>query len=78
MSKGKEIFQAVCDAPDLAEAVKSLPGNQWLKLYGYLLRSYDENGVSGRVLAVMLLVATTRYAQSLKTGTREKVRKALG
>lgn len=78
MSKGKEIFQAVCDAPDLLEALKSLPANQWLKLYGYLLRSYEENGVSGHVLAVMFQVAAMRYAQSLEKGGREKVREALG
>lgn len=65
MSKGKGIFQAVCDAPEAKAAVASLKPKHWQQLYSYLLLSYEENGVSGEVLGIMLVEGARRYAASL-------------
>lgn len=65
MSKGKEIFQAVCNAPDLRAALTELPPKHWARLYSYLLRCYDENGVTGQVLGIMLFEGAQRYAESI-------------
>lgn len=74
MSKGKAIFQAVCGAPDLELALKELPAKDYIRLYSYLLQSYEENGVSGQVLGLLLVEGTRRYVgEALK-----KVREVLG
>lgn len=82
MSKGKEIFHAVCDAPDLEAAVKELPMKQWARLYAYLLQTYDENGVSGQILGLMLFEGARRYAGAAAFGakfeTMEKTREVMG
>lgn len=76
MSKGKECFQAVCDAPDLEAAVASLSPKHWRELYGYLLRTYDVNAVSGQVLGMMSVEGAKRYASdSVK---RNQVKEVLG
>jgi hypothetical protein len=62
MSEGKTLFEEVCKARDLAASVKALTPWEWQKLYGYLLKNYSENGVSGQVLGMMMVEATRRYA----------------
>ena len=82
MSKGKEIFQAVCDAPNTEQAVMALEPKPWLRLYSYLLQSYDENGVSGKILGLMLVEGARRYAGALGWGERfekmKQVREVMG
>ena len=63
MSRAKEIFQAVCNAPDLCAAVAELPLKEWRKLHSFLLQRYDENGVTGQVLGVVLVDAANRLAK---------------
>jgi hypothetical protein len=67
VSKGKEIFQAVCDAPDVRAALKELPPKHWVTLYSFLLQGYEENsknGITGHVLGMMLLEGAQRYAEA--------------
>lgn len=82
MSKGKACFQAVCDAPDLETAVRELSPKHWARLYSYLLQTYEENGVSGQVLGLMLVEGARRYAGAVGFGERfekmAKVKQVLG
>ena len=79
MSKGKTIFQAVCDAPNLVQAIKELPAKDYARLYSYLLQSYEENGVSGQVLGIMLVEGTRRYVGAMSWGAKlEKAKLILG
>ncbi len=63
MSRGKKIFHELCDAPDLVAAVAALPLAEWQELYGFLLRNYDENGVTGEVFGVALVISGERLAK---------------
>ena len=82
MSKGKAIFQAVCDAPDLERAVAELPAKDFLRLHQYLLPTYTDAGVSGQVLGLLLVEGTRRYVGAMQWGVKfekmKKVREVLG
>lgn len=82
MSKGKAIFRAVCAAPDLERAVAELPPRDYTRLYSYLLQSYEENGVTGQVLGLMLVEGTRRYVGAMQWGEKfenmKKVREVMG
>lgn len=60
MSPAEEIYQAVLDAPDTQAAIASLSLCHWRMLYGHLLRTYDENGVSGEILGRMMVEGAAR------------------
>ena len=62
MSSGEECYQAVCDAPDMEAAVRSLSHAHWTALYSHLLQTYDINGVSGELLGLMMGIGALRYA----------------
>lgn len=64
MSKGKAIFQAVCDAPDTVRAVSDLPAKDLTDLYGYLRANCSESGISGQILGI----ATVESAERLHKG----------
>ena len=76
MSKGTDIFHAVAEAADPDQAVRALTPKRWGKLYSHLLRNYDENLLSGRILGLMLVEGARRYAAS--QAKRKKARKVLG
>lgn len=73
---GETLYQKVAGATDSAEALKKLKPKPWLKLYGYLGRSYDENGKSGEIYGLMMVIGADRYAKDL--AQRKKVREVLG
>lgn len=74
MSKGKAMFQAMCDAPDLERAVSDIPPKHWARLYDYLVAVLSENGVTGEVLSLMLIEGNRRYI----AGLRKKATEAFG
>jgi hypothetical protein len=76
VSKGAKIFHAVAQTPDPELAVAALSPKRWLKLYAHLLRNYDENLLSGRILGLMLVDGARRYAAA--QAKRNKARKVLG
>jgi hypothetical protein len=55
-----ESYGKVCLAADLEEAVAALTVCEWRELYGWLLQNYSENGLTGKVLGVMLLEGAKR------------------
>lgn len=63
MNKGGECFQALCDAPDATEAVRSLSGPHLQELIGYCGREMDENNIHGEVMGVCLEEAVKRLAK---------------
>lgn len=60
VSKGKAIYQAACDAPDLEKFLAALPQKDWRELFIYLSQNYEIHGISGQVLAAMHLDAAER------------------
>jgi hypothetical protein len=70
--RGRNVFRVVCDAGDAAACVRSLEPWAWDDLYRYLLSSYEESGISGQVLGMMLVEGARRYA----AGTRGKGKKS--
>ncbi len=76
MKKPDEIYQSVLDAGDAEEALKALKPKHWLRLYGWLLRTYCENEPSGEILGMMMVIAAGRYAKALKK--RVKIREVMG
>lgn len=66
MSRGRNVFLVVCEAADAAECVRLLEPWAWRDLYSYLLRNYEENGISGQVLGMMLVEGAARYARGLE------------
>lgn len=66
MKLGENIYQAVCAAPNLEQAVAALPLSSWRILYGYLGQNYDINGVSGLVLGIMTVNGAERLAAGRK------------
>lgn len=60
--RGYNVFRIVCDAADTEACVRALESYAWRDLYGYLLRNYSENGISGQVLGLMLVEGAARYA----------------
>jgi hypothetical protein len=82
MSAGKAIFRALCDARDLEQALRELPAKDYARLYAYLLQSYQENGVSGHVLGMMLVEGARRYVGAMNWGAKfekmKQVREVLG
>jgi hypothetical protein len=62
VSRGRNVFLVVCEAEDAAECVRSLEPWAWRDLYSWLLRHYEESGISGEVLGMMLVEGAARYA----------------
>lgn len=64
MSRGRNVFLVVCEAEDAAECVRALEPWAWRDLYSWLLRNYEENGITGTVLGLMLVEGARRYADA--------------
>jgi hypothetical protein len=60
MSVGESCFQAVCDAPDHAEAIQSLTDTHLSELIGHLARNLDENSITGALLGACLWESVRR------------------
>jgi hypothetical protein len=60
MSRAKEIFQAVCDAPNAAAAIEELPLKDWRKLYTYVLADLTQEGVRGMVAGLVFVDGAAR------------------
>lgn len=60
MTTDVEVYQSVCDAPDMEEAIASLSWLHRRLLYGYVLTCYCENSVSGMILGRLLVDAGKR------------------
>ena len=73
MSRGRNVFLVVCEAEDAAECVRALEPWAWKDLYSWLLQNYEESGISGEVLGMMLVEGAARYARALR-GTAEPQR----
>lgn len=67
MTQGKQIFQAVCDAPDLELAIAELSLADWRTLFAFLEKGGELNGVSGHVLGLMFLDAAERIKRGGKS-----------
>lgn len=62
IERGENVFRAVCAAADTADFIARLQPYAWSDLYSWLLQNYEENGISGQVLGMILLEGTRRYA----------------
>ena len=74
--KPEKIYQSVRDSRDPEAALKALKPKRWLKLYGHLLRTFDENSNSGVIFGMMMVIAADRYAECL--AKREKAKEVMG
>ena len=59
---GELLFGLCCTAPDTEHAVAALSLANWQTLYGWLLRNYSENGISGQLLGLMFVNGAARLA----------------
>jgi hypothetical protein len=57
---GALIYEAMLSAPDVRQALRELPVTELRSLYGWLLRNYQENAVSGMVLGELLVAAAEK------------------
>lgn len=63
MSKGREIFQHVCEADDEAAAVRALKEHDLCDLTVYL-RQLPHSGIRGRILGLGMVEAWERYLKA--------------
>jgi hypothetical protein len=66
VSRGRNVFLVVCEAPDAAECLRALEPWAWQDLYAWLPRNYEQSGISGEVLGMMLVEGAARYARGLE------------
>ena len=77
MSKGKEIYQWVCEQPCELEAVASLNLADFRKLGGWLARRGEISGIPGKIWGVCLADGFRRIMAGKGDGI-EKVKEVLG
>lgn len=70
MSRGRNVFLVVCEAADAAACVRTLEPWAWQDLYSYLLTNFEEGGISGEVLGLLLVEGARRYSE--QPGARTK------